>query len=129
MDIRSKIIFLHNKARSKGTMFTGPRDPLVEDKDLSRYSQKWAEYMASTGKLKHSKMSSIIDLGFNRAGENIAYGQKDENKVMKMWLSSYGHKKNIMNKNFDSIGCGFAYNKNGTIYWCVCFGQKTKNSG
>lgn len=119
-----KLIELHNQARSKGTIFSKPRQPLTEDKQLSLYAQKWAEYMASTSKLKHSKMSSIMELGFNMAGENIAYGQKDEHIVMKTWLNSYGHKRNIMNKSFTSIGCGFAYNKEGTIYWCVCFGRK-----
>lgn len=119
----NKLISLHNKARAKGTMFSGPKEPLVEDKQLSRYAQKWAEHMASSGKLQHSSMSSIMDMGFNRAGENIAYGQKDENQVIKTWMNSYGHKKNIMNKNFTHIGCGFSSNK-GTPYWCVCFGTK-----
>jgi len=119
----AKLINLHNKARSKGTMFSGPKEPLVEDEQLSRYAQKWAEHMASSETLQHSKMSSIMQLGFNRAGENIAYGQKNEDQVMKTWLNSYGHKRNIMNKSFTHIGCGFAYNKR-TLYWCVCFGRK-----
>jgi len=120
----NKLIILHNKARQKGTMFSGPKGPLVEDKQLSRYAQKWAEHMASSEKLQHSSMSSIMQLGFNKAGENIAYGQKDENQVIKTWLNSYGHKRNIMNKSFTHIGCGFAISKQGTPYWCVCFGKK-----
>lgn len=120
----NKLISLHNKAREKGTMFSGPKNPLVEDQQLSRFAQKWAEFMASSEKLKHSNMSSILDLGFNKAGENIAYGQKDEQQVMRTWLKSYGHKRNIMNKSFTHIGCGFASSKTGTPYWCVCFGRK-----
>jgi uncharacterized protein YkwD len=120
----TKLINLHNKARSKGTMFSGPKDPLTEDKQLSRFAQKWAEFMASSEKLQHSSMSSILDLGFSRSGENIAYGQRSEEQVMKTWLKSYGHKRNIMNSSFTHIGCGFAYSKKGTIYWCVCFGRK-----
>jgi len=119
------LISLHNKVRSKGTMFSGPKQALVEDKQLSRYAQKWAEFMASQGKMQHSKMSSILDIGFSRAGENVAYGQKDVHQVMKTWLKSFGHKRNIMNSSFTHIGCGFATSKNKTIYWCVCFGTKS----
>ena len=119
-----KLIELHNSARKKGTWFFSDISPLTYNIALSNYAQKWAEYMADEDRIIHSSMSSIMSIGFSRAGENIAYGQKDEHQVMKSWLRSYGHKRNIMNKSFSLIGCGFAYSKGGIPYWCVCFASK-----
>lgn len=116
-----KLIELHNQARSKA-WFAKP-NPLEKDESLCRYAAEWAENMANTKRLKHSSMSNIMQLGFRSAGENIAYGQKDEESVMKTWMRSPGHKRNIMNKSFTHIGCGF-YDANGVVYWCVCFGKK-----
>lgn len=119
-----KLIKLHNQARHEGGWFSSKIPPLEYNQELSKYAQDWASYMASTNKLVHSSMTSIIDIGFNRAGENIAYGQIDEEKVMKSWLRSYGHRRNIMNKSFTEIGCGFDYSLNDIPYWCVCFATK-----
>ena len=54
--------------------------------------------------------------------ENIASGQKDIESVMRSWIRSPGHRRNIMSKSFTHIGCGYATSNDGTAYWCVCFG-------
>lgn len=120
----SRLIELHNTARKKGTWLGGSRDRLQEDSQLSKYAQKWAEHMADQNKLVHSSMRQIMSLGFSNAGENIAYGATHSVDVMKQWMRSSGHKRNVMNKSFTHIGCGFAISKKGTPYWCVCFGKK-----
>lgn len=58
---------------------------------------------------------------FNGAGENIAYGQKSPEEVMKGWMNSPGHRANIMNKNFTTIGVGYYQNANGVKYWTQLF--------
>ena len=103
---------LHNKER-------GQRDlpQLQYDKELEAFAQKWAEHMASRGSLRHS------NLGFsgNMKGENIAMGQKDEDAVTKAWMSSRGHRANILNSKFTHAGFGCARTERGTLYWCACF--------
>lgn len=46
--------------------------------------------------------------GYNYAsfGENIAVGHPDEAAVIRAWLKSEGHCRNIMGKNFTAIGVG-----------------------
>ncbi len=117
----SDLIDLHNEARKKGWFVL---DSLENDNDLENYATMWANKMAENRKLKHSSMKDILALGFNKVSENIAYGQKDEESVMKTWLNSSGHKRNIMDKNITHIGCGFAYSSDNVLYWCVCFGRK-----
>ena len=55
-------------------------------------------------------------------GENIARGQKTADKVMAAWMSSAGHRGNILRGGFGSIGvCAYMYN--GVTYWVQLFGR------
>ncbi|NDB55035.1 CAP domain-containing protein [archaeon] len=121
----SKLVDLHNEARSKNSWMWSI-NPLEIDNALMRYAQDWSEIMAKDDSLKHSNMKDIMNLGFSRASENIAYGQKNEESVMRTWLRSPGHRKNILSTSVDSIGCGYFYSDSNVIYWCVCFGKKKK---
>ena len=54
-------------------------------------------------------------------GENIAYNMKDANYTMNMWMNSKGHRENILDSGYKSIGVGCF--KNGDIYyWVQLFG-------
>ena len=56
-------------------------------------------------------------------GENIAYNMAGSAEVMNLWMNSDGHKKNIINESFKSIGIGCF--KNGSVYyWVQLFGIK-----
>ncbi len=61
------------------------------------------------------------NVSYRRAGENIAWGQKTPEAVMKAWMNSSGHRANIMNPDFTTIGVGYYVNANGTPYWCQLF--------
>ena len=60
-------------------------------------------------------------VSYRSAGENIAWGQRSPEEVMKAWMNSSGHRANIMNPNFTTIGVGYYENANGTDYWCQLF--------
>lgn len=60
---------------------------------------------------------------YKTAGENISYGSKTAREIVVTLLiddgvKSRGHRKNIMNKDFDAAGIGFA-NKH-KLYGCEC---------
>jgi len=116
-----KLIELHNQQRKKTLFWSIPF--LIQDIKLTNYAQEWSDYMARKNDLKHGDLKDIISLGFNSVGENIAAGQRTEEKVMESWMKSTGHKKNIMNKKFTLIGCGYSLSKHSVPYWCVCFGS------
>ena len=123
----SELIDLHNKARADNSWMWS-MNPLVMNNALMNFAQDWAETMATQNRLKHSDMQDIMQLGFSRVAENIAYGQKDVKSVMSTWLSSPRHRRNILNASVDSIGCGFFYSNKDIIYWCVCFGKSKDNA-
>ncbi|MCU0079603.1 CAP domain-containing protein [Extibacter muris] len=58
---------------------------------------------------------------FRGAGENIAWGQKSPQEVMKGWMNSPGHRANIMNSKYTTIGVGHYQNQKGTNYWTQLF--------
>lgn len=60
------------------------------------------------------------NISYRRAGENIAWGQKSPEEVVDAWMNSSGHRANIMNENFTSIGVGY-HRQNGVNYWCQLF--------
>ena len=55
------------------------------------------------------------------SGENIAAGQIDPQDVMNSWMNSTGHRENILNSAYKSIGIG-CFQINGRWYWTQCFG-------
>lgn len=57
---------------------------------------------------------------FMAAGENIAYGQKTPQEVVTSWMSSPGHKRNILSSRFRKIGIGLAQ-KGNQNYWTQDF--------
>lgn len=109
-----KLIELHNAVRSA---------PLRKSQSLMSYAQDWANQMAKAKRMSHSSMRRIMDMGFSPVGENVAVGQTAEDAVMRAWLGSLGHRRNILNSSFDSIGVGAA-EASGRIYWCAVFGKK-----
>jgi uncharacterized protein YkwD len=62
-------------------------------------------------------------------GENIAEGFSTPADVMNAWLNSPGHKANIENPSYTSIGIGVAANSQGVYYWTQDFGQGSSGSG
>jgi uncharacterized protein YkwD len=55
-------------------------------------------------------------------GENIAMGQQSVDKVMAAWMSSPGHRANILRSSFGSIGVA-AIKVGNTMYWVQEFGS------
>ena len=61
------------------------------------------------------------NVSYRSAGENIAWGQRSPREVVSAWMNSSGHRANIMNANFTTIGVGYYQNAKGTNYWCQLF--------
>lgn len=55
-------------------------------------------------------------------GENIAYGYGDANSVVNGWMSSQGHKDNILLNGFTRTAIAYYLAPDGTPYWCHHFG-------
>ena len=53
--------------------------------------------------------------------ENIAMGQRNSKEAVRDWMTSRGHRANILNRSYQRIGAAAYRTKSGTIYWCQQF--------
>ena len=123
-DLRAHLIEAHNKIRTAAKL-----KKLTVNRKLMAAAQAHAEDMAARRKMSHtggdgsSSSEQIKARGYRyfRTGENIAAGHFSADGVMKGWMDSPGHKRNILG-GFSEIGVGCAVDEAGKRYWCVTFG-------
>ena len=60
-------------------------------------------------------------ISYRAAGENIAMGQRTPEGVMDGWMNSSGHRANILNGTFTSIGVGYYVDGAGAAHWVQIF--------
>lgn len=92
------------------------------DPTLTAAAQKRA--MEIVQKFSHTRPdgSSWRTVSSAAYGENIARGQKTPDKVMAAWLTSSGHRANILRASYGSIGVACV--KSGNVYyWVQLFGK------
>jgi uncharacterized protein YkwD len=90
--------------------------PLRLDQRLSRAAALHARDMLDTGRMSHQgRDGSDPGQRLGRAGyrwstyrENVAAGQMDPREVMYAWMTSPGHRANILAPDVTQIGVGFA---------------------
>jgi len=62
-----------------------------------------------------------IGYSWSRLGENVAYGFPDAASVVAAWMTSPGHRANILSVN-TQFGLGIALGVDGLPYWTQVFG-------
>ena len=61
-------------------------------------------------------------ISYRTCGENIAAGQTTPQEVVKGWMNSEGHRKNILNGSFTKLGVGYVKASTGyKYYWTQMF--------
>ena len=116
-----KVVELTNQERAKNGL-----KPLVLDNELSKVAREKSRDMQNKGYFSHTSptygspfdMMKKFGITYRSAGENIAMGQPTPEEVVKAWMNSDGHRKNILSSNFTHIGVGHVANGN---YWTQMF--------
>ncbi|MFD6172310.1 CAP domain-containing protein [Streptomyces coeruleorubidus] len=102
--------------------------PVAANSALTGLAQNYSEDMAARGFFDHTdpdgrtpwdraEKAGISNLG----GENIARGQADAAAVMDAWMNSPGHRANILNCDFKTLGVGVEFGSGGP-WWTQNFG-------
>jgi uncharacterized protein YkwD len=102
--------------------------PVAANSALTALAQNYSEDMAARGFFDHTdpdgrtpwdraEKAGISNLG----GENIARGQADAAAVMDAWMNSPGHRANILNCDFKTLGVGVEFGSGGP-WWTQNFG-------
>lgn len=122
-----KLLDLTNAERKKEEL-----PPLQLNPTLTKLARAHSKNMAKQGKMEHTLDDKSPRDRINEAkyeyrtfGENIAYeeGDIDMPAVMKGWMDSPGHRKNILNKDFTAIGVSLATNGKGETYYTQVFAR------
>ncbi|MFI6083553.1 CAP domain-containing protein [Streptomyces sp. NPDC051217] len=119
----AEVLALVNEERAKVGC-----QPLRADNALNRLADAFSKDMAKRGFFDHTDpdgdtpwdradQAGITNLG----GENIARGQADAQAVMASWMASEGHRENILNCDYKTIGIG-AHFADGGPWWTQDFG-------
>ncbi|MEP6999569.1 MAG: CAP domain-containing protein [bacterium] len=65
---------------------------------------------------------AAVRYGARAAGENVAEGHPSSAAVVAGWMSSPGHRANIVSTHFTEMGAGAATAKNGRRFYAQVFG-------
>lgn len=120
----NEVIRLVNEIRVKNGL-----SKLNTDWELSRVARyksqdmKDNKYFSHTSPVYGSPFQMIKNFGisYKSAGENIAKGQSTPQAVVNAWMNSSGHRANILNASYNTIGVGYVENGK---YWTQMFIQK-----
>jgi uncharacterized protein YkwD len=107
---RTSVISLVNESRAANGLA-----PLRENVQLDVKADGWAQYLRDLCDLKHSKLSDGAPSEWQKLGENVGYGG-DIGQVHTAYMNSAGHRANILDPSFNSIGSA--------AVWGVCDGQR-----
>jgi uncharacterized protein YkwD len=120
----AELVEEHNRIRAEAKLSS-----LSPSRRLQEAAGDHARDMADRRKMSHrgsdgsTPSSRILAKGYRmrRCGENVAFGPRTVEAVMKGWMNSPTHKDNILG-NFSQIGAAYATARDGTAFWCVTFG-------
>ena len=82
------------------------------DASLMKTARHHASWMARHRNLVHCRLP---------LAENIAMGQPTSTSAVRDWMNSSGHRANILNRGYKTIGAAAYRTASGTIYWCQQF--------
>lgn len=96
------------------------QQPLTINAQLTKAAQVKAQDMVARDYWSHNTPEGnapwefINNAGYSyrKAGENLAYGFKDETAVVGGWMNSPSHRANMLDANYQEVGFGFAESTN-----------------
>jgi uncharacterized protein YkwD len=122
--LTAQLVAHHNRIRSEARL-----PSLSPSRRLQEAAEDHVRDMAARHAMSHkgsdgsTTTSRILAKGYRmrRCGENVAFGPRTVEAVIKGWMNSPPHKGNILG-NFSQIGAALATARDGTAFWCVTFG-------
>ncbi|MFJ3250256.1 CAP domain-containing protein [Streptomyces sp. NPDC086782] len=121
--VEAEVLRLVNEERAKVGC-----SALTASSALAGLAQDFSEAMAAENFFDHTDPSGAspwdraAKLGITSlGGENIARGQADAAAVMDAWMNSPGHRANILNCDFKTLGVGLHFGSGGP-WWTQDFG-------
>ncbi len=121
LSYEEQVVALVNKERAANGL-----RPLTLSSKLSDVARAKSEDMRKNNYFAHQSptygspfdMMKAFGISYRTAGENIAKGYRTPEAVVEGWMNSPGHRANILNASFTTIGVGYVADGN---YWTQMF--------
>ena len=126
-DLARGVLALVNAARAKEGA-----PPLQVNEGLMQAAQSYSVVLGQGDCFEHtcppvphlqSRLAAAGYDSYSRIGENIAAGNETPEAVVKLWLDSPGHRRNMLNPAYTEIGVGVTRTADRYgVYWVQVFG-------
>jgi uncharacterized protein YkwD len=127
-DFRSEVVSLTNAERAKvgcpALSRNGALDNAAQGHAADMANQNYFSHNSLDGRTPWDRIAQAGYPSNSGRAENIAAGQNSPASVVSTWMNSAGHRANILNCSYRSIGVGYGYKVNATYdhYWVQDFG-------
>jgi uncharacterized protein YkwD len=92
------------------------RRPVRANRCADRYAEGWTRHMARTGRFEHRDQRVVMrGCDATAAGEVIARGHVTPRRMVRMWMSSSGHRAILLSRRYRLIGIGAKRTSNGWL--------------
>lgn len=123
---RRRLLKLVNEQRARFGVPPVALDPVLNacarrhNADLAFVQRRLSHTGADGARL--SERLARCGYTFKYASENVARGQGDPPHVIRSWMRSPGHRKNLLNPRAQHMGVHVGRGRDGRLYWAQMFG-------
>jgi uncharacterized protein YkwD len=107
---------------------------LAYNPKLDQMAKIQAAQMATFQKMAHvlpgAELPTVVDrahrvgYAYGHIAENVALGYPSAEAVVEGWMTSKGHRENILDRDVVETGIGMARSSAGGLYYCQVFGRR-----
>lgn len=127
----AEVLELMNAERAANGLPALTADSVLTDYAMQRAAESYLYFSHTRPNGKDCMTIFESQYDYGTKGENIAIGQGSAEDVMEAWMNSEGHRANILDSRFQSVGIGCFYQPDGSIAWVQLFysgtSQETEN--
>lgn len=121
---QQRVLQLVNAARTRRGLaplrFTAGLNQVARQRSQDMVRRNYFSHTDPSGRNPYWHMRRA-GISYRTAGENIAWGQRSPEEVVRAWMNSPGHRANILNPHFSQMGLGVARKPDGTPTWTQLF--------
>jgi uncharacterized protein YkwD len=124
-----QIITLTNQERAAQGLQPLSADPLltqaavIQTANMVTAGTMSHELDQFTGQATLTQRLNYVGYRYAGAAENIGYGAASAAQIVSLWMNSAGHRANILNASYTSIGVAVQADQWGVLYFTQVFGK------
>lgn len=83
---------------------------------LDNHAQRFSQHLVASNHFHHQDMRRVLErCNMRGVGENLAVGYPTSGATVRAWMNSSGHRANLLEPSYDSIGVGMTRGPRGMV--------------